>query len=1850
MSDQNYLANPASSTELPIAGPDKPLAFYLTDIVNHSEFYPLTMKDIKRTVKRILYFAAANEGASFDVLFPHTTESDDFPTSYQQALTSTTDFYSNNGRAYEQIHSHNGRICAYQIPPGQPVYNCNDCGVDPTCCMCARCFNEREHSDHNVAMHISDGYAICDCGDDASWKHPLDCLANKAQKDKDYPPLSEEVKNAIHEAIQVALEYFLDFESLNTAALPISHGDTVQDIIAWDVTADTHARMPMGKYGEDKEEEPDKLKWWLIVWNDEMHSWDGALEALSSAVDEDHQVMPCIQMTTRIDKDGWCAITSASNPDDLEYPLSEIRNSGLIGTIISNHGANRMCVSNAAIEWINDLTVSWNPRVCEFAKSTLSQLLLVGEYDACYISNTVFDDKDSTEIDGSLAHSEIPITSRGLITLPQPFEFAKFMISNSQMIQITPKITNICGFKPTRLQLLFYLDMRMSKKTRKLLKSFIITSITDTAEARLNFAKQIMAMLPVLEYLNENRDREWTLTLLESFRLQVYHDPAIGTILLNDGLLINALKSCLASVLPLHMTPTSLPIVYSANIFSAFRPQLFVRRLIDVQPQIVRGLGTIVSFLKPGSDKLLEFDHFIYIIAIVSVFQESYKIVRKTGEHAENEDLNYKAYFKFGVIIYRLVKSVGNLVAGIKKPNADVEYAVRFLSNFLDYRYGEKTANNIPLVSSSHVSLLHPLESLLQVICMNYKFYSDNLILPLDSNDSAIASTSGWSHIPASELSKGLEFGPVCNSVQTCVLSSQVLMGFWVRNGTSVETQVRLNAALFDPEANLNMIQTGIRLGIISLNDMFKIWEFGNCISGPGVVVPFDQSIYEDKSSSILLEMVTNFYNLLMFRLPFDSALSSEDNTYLHTRALVCYTLCCEPMRHSVLKEKCDGLPYFDRAFEEVSKYIPPTSVKTYGAYTLKDALYLKLDPMDPLNECTAADDVQEAQLNKIAAMKKKDISDIVIKPQFYHLNSHDLKLTEPIAEFFKSKLFAKFLYKALRFAIDSERNDNHLSATLHLLHAIILDDSIRYGPDKHHLQSFIDIPIANLLLTIVEGSESSKALAKKASTIMELLLLKDDDVMQSLVDCFGQEHIDNYRKSGQGKTMETKMERSRRLARKRQKRILAKMHNQQNQFLKKNKKYFEKMETEEKLKDQHSIDESEEPIEETKEGKGFAELEDDCKTCILCRKPNKEDEVFGIPALISSSSVFWNLPDLHDEGCRCSVDMIPGASKNVHRDHETEAEREEARSFAQYQPAVNSESVITGCPHGMHFSCFLNMIEKKHYSFTSFKCPLCENYCNTFIPSFIMPRFKISAVGEPTVPVEEISSDNGGSNACSLVKILFDSKVSHLLANNDSPEYKKVMDQLRRILHVYQSFWNIDFGFGPMFETLMMNLSSLVGNTIEMYEIASRADEWDMSNKVEHLLLNKVNQNPQIPNIQILLLRSVIQFRLLINYLPEEVLGYNDDDYDQETDEMRCDFALRDPKMGIVQSILTSYLRGNEKIGNLTRYKLACWFLTTIGSLVHRLEKDYTSLKFDGVTFDFHVPIDSPVVKALRKLCSDCDSKDEVKFTDEVLTNIYNILRSLYVRFRNQVKVMMSVLNVSESEDQVIPSFDDMILASTDDDSFEARAGDVSTVPMTDDISRVTLIREFPGPVHLSLIPSKVVDYLDKGFSMHDSSGQKYEEQVICLLCNRVHASKGSHECSMNPHGYGIRFSPSYNILRLSIPAGGGILFATEGGGTAYFRLNPPYLNKYGEAAGGLIGGGESGILDMERYKYLNRRWLDHSLLVSSIRAWKALQDPQTVRFTPFFEMGQMPGFQTDEEEEEEEEEDMNDDDGFMW
>jgi len=69
-------------------------------------------------------------------------------------------------------------VCAKNLYGGEVAWRCLDCELDPTCIICADCFNKGDHKGHRYFLKTNVS-GCCDCGDPDGWKEPGFCSDHK---------------------------------------------------------------------------------------------------------------------------------------------------------------------------------------------------------------------------------------------------------------------------------------------------------------------------------------------------------------------------------------------------------------------------------------------------------------------------------------------------------------------------------------------------------------------------------------------------------------------------------------------------------------------------------------------------------------------------------------------------------------------------------------------------------------------------------------------------------------------------------------------------------------------------------------------------------------------------------------------------------------------------------------------------------------------------------------------------------------------------------------------------------------------------------------------------------------------------------------------------------------------------------------------------------------------------------------------------------------------------------------------------------------------------------------------------------------------------------------------------------------------------------------------------------------------------------------------------------------------------------------------------------------------------------------------------------------------------------------
>lgn len=1772
---------------------------------------------------RSLFFIMSDHGKYYEHFWDMRGAFIAFPTTWDHVneLSYNKVFYADQKSCPNSGHL--GHICAKSIPPGEMVYNCFDCGMDPTCCLCSDCFNEKDHIDHDVTAHISTGNALCDCGDETSWKVDLNCPANKEallHKGK-FPDLPLELKKNIAILIRVLFDFILDVNVTNLYSLPDlefinnpSKTDFLNEISKLEnlpYYPEVENEMFKGKFtpwkGECEEDEiytTDMLDYYfLVVWNDEFHNFEEASSFLREAYgtsssipsDESDENAPFYEVgylnyprfgmqdlvsgsTKSIDYYGITVIKQSKDRDYLLKLMKKYKSSRnkLTCSVMSSKEYINLALCRSILVWFKYILQNDNTVLTDFIKDQISLTLL--EPANFHLKKIPLFD----ELRPTLCHLnsdlEIPIISPDISSKKNKYEKINELKLSKRFIHFI-KTSHYAG-KASRLQYLTFFELRFPKKTRNRLKDSIVSILTNTVDARFEFGRQVMELLPTYEFNNAFYDREWHLSILETFRLQIYHDPNAGTRLLHLGLFENVLNSTI-NVLEFSD-------ILHNNKYYTIRDYLWTtKRYKQAVSDTLVGLQIIIGFVHKGEVGLFKESVFLNILRLFTAFDEIFPLHRESDMHVERQDpMICMEYYNIISNIYKIAESLGKICSGVKIPNKDIEKCIILTGSYLKSKGGEFLFNGVVNYDiTDKVSILHPIICLFGELMRWYPFYDSQLLLqrvPLINY--SIDGTSFYTTETDTDHFGLFKFGD--EALQPWVFNGQLNTNFWIRNGSDASMTNECFDS-FKPESSLFVMQQAIILGKLPVEDIVERYMLTPCIYEGK---KFTETVYDDKISLILSEFMSTMYYLLSFRQYFDTNLTFERQEELFKEYYVAISLAPAPLRYSELK-KTLNTEIFENILDKVAKYIPPATSNDYGRYTLNDEHWSIIDPYTFImyEKSAGSSDIEESIIKHLAEIKNKNIEDIVINPYLYPLSTTDQYKFRKIGAFMRSSKFVKVLFKILEFSLESD-NDAHLSITLHLIHALILDAELYdESSDSGSLKSLVDIPICNLLLSTIEKPDIPLFLSKKASTILELLLLKDDDVLTSLITCFGETHISEYKKSQHGKNLETSLERKKRLALKRQKKALKKMKKQQEAFFDQNKTHF------------HSKDDTTEVKTDYSDLNAKSEYE--TRNCILCMNPETEDSLFGIPCLLSVSSAFWKIPTFED---------IPPTivSKHLHSSVSSDSKNKSC--------CTREKLVVTGCPHGMHYSCFKTMLKTKKKEAASFLCPLCKNQCNLFLPSFKSRNIEL----DPNFPftssnITKKFQGDFNNNISYLQTQMFEPSLNSVLKSKESLQ-SNITDEIIQLSNhktYLTAFMRLFFSnkydianFAPL------SYSFVIGSTLEMNEICTRK-----------------NNEIFIPEIQLEVLKSLVQFRTLQNK------NYCDDWY--------VSYLVNQPNLGFLETLMFIFMETSISLKDSVKLSLIKNVVSTIYSLVDRSVSTNLEL-YEFYDIKKEINESNIAYKALSKIVEKIPISIKDASEDEIIQQSYNVIAANFKNYQRQIDFVGLLFDILPTQngsrlmitlDQLLESYFEE--ETTKSFSFFIEKLENKTLNKVrfkeKDLHqhiREGVISAIDSPIipHFIDLPEKLKD-LDANFErigeapvcsefqrMRDDVEDTYrytdeenenpeytprksrknkgtQYKTICLHCGEGMKNIRSHHklCKLSAQ-YTFYFTPALNKIRVKF---------SDYISLQIFTVESPYLNRHGEPSHGLIGHGDSGILDKTRYENLQKSYYDQTLFTKLFR-----------------------------------------------
>jgi ATP-dependent Clp protease adapter protein ClpS len=163
--------------------------------------------------------------------------------------------------------------CGRLFASNEIVYRCSTCGVDPTCVMCARCFDAKAHDGHEVMFYSSSGRGgCCDGGDPEAWVATAPAILRGIKKQTtDEPELPAPVAAAASQLFRACFGFTLRLLS------DTLRGFEPGAIDSWDAERGDASASP---WAQESSMDTQRSSFRVRLHNDDVHTFEDVIDAL----------------------------------------------------------------------------------------------------------------------------------------------------------------------------------------------------------------------------------------------------------------------------------------------------------------------------------------------------------------------------------------------------------------------------------------------------------------------------------------------------------------------------------------------------------------------------------------------------------------------------------------------------------------------------------------------------------------------------------------------------------------------------------------------------------------------------------------------------------------------------------------------------------------------------------------------------------------------------------------------------------------------------------------------------------------------------------------------------------------------------------------------------------------------------------------------------------------------------------------------------------------------------------------------------------------------------------------------------------------------------------------------------------------------------------------------------------------------------------------------------------------------------------------------------------------------------------------------------------------------------------
>lgn len=1230
--------------------------------------------------------------------------------------------------------NHAGKPCVRKLGRGELTYRCLTCSLDDNCVLCKYCFNPDDHEGHNVFVKISnrDDGGICDCGDEESWTRPLHCLAGSGGGNE--IDLPEGFANALLSTVRVALDFCIDV--ISTSHPGIQFFTRPQQF-------EQNAR--------ESEFYPGDLngggKYILSMWHDEKRSYNDCYSDVELSTGR--PLSFARMLAHHLETHGRATLAISTSLEFLLHKKSLVKHFACSIRTMRDYFREEM--ADVCLRWILEvaqgraigvkrgvladivgraLLEDWNignpnidrassartafssglderssvfgsgnslPTLTRFAQPAWAHALLDGSQvpvlrvEPQIVSpppppQPLYREESDVEVDGvgirlSDVVAEEELSGPESVSLADPVE------------SLTSPIWRVCGHPRTgseRVRYLIFFDIRLWRSLRTCLTDLYVAALITSPEHKARLGDIYADLYPQIAEMYVLIDREPEVNVICSLSTQLFTTASIATRLISTEDIFSRYLAALYSLFTKHQVgpPQSVRLgVHLALGTPMFRNRRLGQLFHELEFLLER--NTRKEFVVASPRRMMQTADFL------SLFQGLSPLKRQTEKHVEYENESWVYFFTTIPSILQLSHAVAEGVSHV--PLSKSVRSINLVALSLG-KWSKKLVERLrsDLKASKLVSLQYAGNLVTQELSV-LTVHSDLVSLhhPVTAFLSCLVQ---YAPIPDVETLRMLLFGPDRSdfeklllfdpTMRTLAFLSEVYVGLWVRNGYTVRSQLHhyRESTLRDIAYSRDIFWTQVALIALDPTQVFMAlldrWDMMSWSTDP---------LFDDTQRIYMLEEFLHTLSYLLVdrvRLQGDDERTTKRNTF---KQEIIQCLGFGPMSYGDLVSQIPDSMASDEAFDsallECATFRPPKGLNDVGIYALKPELLAYFD-----SHYTHYSLARIEEAEKIFGEPSKTVHCPILLP---------LKgMWSDLGSFTRTLAFGRFVSDSLT-ALMSLECESAISSLLYLLLMAAQNDLTRPSSDGHCGHG-ICASFTDLLMLEDSGMSILQKLSQifknpalnsqqvRCHKLFSILHGLNSSITVPAIPAMADDHLEKKRKKG----------------REMQKKVLQDFERQQQRFVQSHDAEFESEEEPGVVEDAWRYP---------------------ANQCVMCRMPDVAESIFGIMTFSSGAQIHRRLsssPMWTCEGMRGSISLDSEPPAETFDSNETYGP-------AYPQDCTRPSTLVGGCGHGIHYSCFVEFqrtarsravaqlarFSPENVVKQEFLCPLCRGLNNGFMP-----------------------------------------------------------------------------------------------------------------------------------------------------------------------------------------------------------------------------------------------------------------------------------------------------------------------------------------------------------------------------------------------------------------------------------------------------------------------------------------------------------------------------------------------------